>query len=50
MKRTENYYGLFNNNINYNTNIKEWWNEIDSTTNKKFKYNVKLIIRKILNQ
>ena len=38
MQRVNNYYGLFNNKINYNTNINEWWNKIDPTTNKCYKY------------
>lgn len=41
MKRTKNYYGLFNNNINYNTDIEEWWNETNPTANKKYTYNVR---------
>lgn len=40
MKRKYNYYGLFNNNINYNTSLDEWWNEIDDNTGKKYKYNI----------
>jgi len=41
MNRTNKYYGLFNNNINYNTDIDEWWDKINPTTNKKYTYNVR---------
>ena len=58
MKRTQNWYGLFNNNINYNTSIYEWWNEINPETKKKYKYeintdythNIKNIINEIYNR
>jgi len=58
MNRTKNYFGLFNNNIMYNTSITEWWNLIDPDTNKKYKYdiiadyhwNIKSIITEILKR
>lgn len=58
MKRTTDYFGLFNNNITYNTSITEWWNLIDPDTNKKYKYdiisdyhwNIKSIITEILKR
>lgn len=55
MKRGDNYYGLFNNNITFNTNkIESWWNNINDQ-NKKNKYtieedyniNIKKIIKTI---
>ena len=58
MKRKNNYYGLFNDNINYKTDIDEWWCKIDDNTGKKYKYNIisdykrniKDIITKIINR
>jgi hypothetical protein len=58
MKRIEYYYGLFNNRINFETTTKEWWNDINPTTNKKNKYtieedyniNINPIITKIRNR
>ena len=58
MKRKSPYYGLFNDNINYNTSINEWWNEINQETGKKYKYeiqsdyhgNIKSIITEISNR
>ena len=36
MKRDKNYYGLFNDNINFNTTtIKTWWEYVDDKTGKK---------------
>ena len=57
IKRKVNYYGLFNNNITYNT-IDEWWNRKVPNTNKKYKYdiqedyhwNINSIIRKIIGR
>ena len=52
-------YGLFNNNIHFETeSVKEWWNTMDSTTNKLKKYtlqedyniNINPIIKKILHR
>ena len=40
MKRGDNYYGLFNNNITFNTTqIESWWNNINDQ-NKKNKYTI----------
>lgn len=58
MKRKKGYYGLFNGNINYNTTINEWWNEINPETGKKYKYdiqmdyhvNIKSIIKEIIHR
>ena len=59
MKRNSDYYGLFNNNIHFETeSVKEWWNTMDSTTNKLKKYtlqedyniNINPIIKKILHR
>ncbi len=54
MIRHNDYYGLFNNKIKFDTSIKDWWN--DYNDNKKNKYdiiddynkNIKTIIDKIL--
>ena len=59
MKRSDDYFGLFNNNINFDTKtINTWWNNINSSTGKKNKYNIiedyniniRKIIYKILNR
>jgi len=59
MKRSENYYGLFNDKINFNTEkITSWWNTTDETTNKINTYtigedynkNIKHVISHILNK
>ena len=58
MKRTNNWYGLFNNNIDYRTHLNCWWDKIDPSTNKKSKYdiikdyniNIKNIIYDIINR
>lgn len=59
MKRDKNYYGLFNDNINFNTSmIKTWWECIDEKTGKNRKYtieedyniNIKNIIQLILKR
>jgi hypothetical protein len=57
MKRTNDYFGLFNGRIKFNTSIVEpWWDNKDITTNKKKCYdiiedynnNIKKIIEHIL--
>jgi hypothetical protein len=59
MKRSEDYHGLFNNKINFETDsINEWWSDIDPETNKKKTYtlqedyniNINTIITNILNR
>jgi hypothetical protein len=59
MKRSEKYFGLFNDKIKFETDsVKEWWNDIDSETNKKKTYtlqedyniNINTIITNILNR
>ncbi len=59
MKRSDNYYGLFNSNIKFITDsVNEWWTDIDSRTNKKKSYeleedyiqNISSIIEKILER
>jgi hypothetical protein len=58
MKRTKDYYGLFNNKIKFDTNdVKEWWENTDSTKEKKkytlqedYTENIKPIIKKIVNR
>jgi len=59
MKRSEDYFGLLNNSITFNTTqIKAWWDYIDSNTNKKKPYdivedyniNIKNLIEEILRR
>lgn len=59
MKRSDNYYGLFNNKINFNTEkVMSWWNTTDEKTKNKhiytigedYKMNIKNIIQHILNK
>ena len=59
MKRSNNYYGLFNNSINFNTElINPWWSIEDDESLNKQKYtilddyekNIKKIIQSILNR
>ena len=59
MKRTNDYFGLFNNLINFNTTIvKSWWNYQDKENHKKSCYdiiedyniNIKKIIVEILKR
>jgi hypothetical protein len=59
MKRSENYFGLLNNSITFNTmQIKAWWDYIDSNTHKKRPYdivedyniNIKNLIEEILRR
>lgn len=58
MKRIDDYFGLFNDKIKYETDsIKEWWNEIDATNRKKkytlhddYNINIKNIIKSIRNR
>ena len=40
MIRKDNWYGLFNNNVKYNTDISNWWNDLDEITGKKCKYDI----------
>jgi len=59
MKRSNDYYGLFNDSISYNTSIiKPWWEIQDNENNKKNSYdivtdyntNIKKIIEEILKR
>jgi hypothetical protein len=57
MKRSDNYYGLFNDKIIFNTNITEWWNTISSNSIKKkydivedYNLNIKKIITEIIDR
>lgn len=59
MKRSDDYYGLFNNCIKFKSrDIKIWWNEISEGDNLKNKYNIiedyqrniKNIIKKIIKR
>jgi len=60
MKRSDNYYGLFNNSIYFNTTLVEsWWDYQDVENNKKntrynivqdYNINIKKIISKILER
>lgn len=54
MKRDENYYGLFNDKINFNTSlINTWWDCVDEITNKQKKYTIEedynINIKKIID-
>ena len=41
MKLADNYYGLFNDGITFETNnVQDWWEYVNETTNKKHKYNI----------
>jgi hypothetical protein len=41
MKRDENYYGLFNNNITFNTSlVKSWWEYENTELSQKTSYNI----------
>ena len=60
MKRTQNYYGLFNDSISFNTTtVEAWWNYKDIENNKKktrydivqdYNINIKYIISQILKR
>tara|TARA_B110000208_G_C11640484_1_gene384241 strand:+ start:137 stop:772 length:636 start_codon:yes stop_codon:yes gene_type:complete len=58
MKRTDDYYGIFNKNINYDTNVENWWSCKDNIQNKKTEYssyndynkNIKKIIENIIKR
>jgi hypothetical protein len=60
MKRSNDYFGLFNNSINFNTTLVEpWWDYQDRENHKKkicydivedYNINIKKIIEKILKR
>jgi hypothetical protein len=53
MKRSDNYYGFFNDKINFNTTeITDWWNDKTKTytIEEDYKINIKKIIQQILNK
>lgn len=59
MKRSDDYFGLLNNSITFNTTqIKAWWDYLDSENNKKpcydivkdYNINIKNLIKEILKR
>ena len=59
MKRSNDYFGLFNNSINFNTLVESWWDYQDTENHKKktcydivedYNINIKKIIEKILER
>lgn len=59
MKRSNDYFGLFNNSINFNTLVESWWDYQDTANHKKktcydivedYNINIKKIIEKILER
>jgi hypothetical protein len=53
MKRSDDYYGLFNNSINFNTSVIEsWWNDKNSryTIDGDYTKNIKQIIETIITR
>jgi hypothetical protein len=59
MKRSNDYFGLFNNSINFNTLVESWWDYQDTENHKKktcydivedYNINIKKIIENILER